>query len=162
VGLAAIVAHAQGGPGGWHGRGMAGGMMGEGPMGLFESFDQNDDGKVTQEEINAVRDERFARFDSDGDGRLSLQEYEALWLDAMRTRMVRQFQAHDADGDAAVTPEEFRARYARMVSVLDVNGDGEVTRDEIMQMRRGDRDDRGRRGEGRMQRGPRGEGPDAN
>jgi hypothetical protein len=175
AGLATVVAQADEARGGWHSRGMMGGMMGGmgpgmmgegmmgpgmmggGPMMLFEMFDTNKDGQITQEEINAVRDERFAKFDTDHDGKLSLQEYEALWLDAMRPRMVRQFQANDADGDAAITPEEFRARYSRIVVMLDANGDGIVTREEVMQLRRGDRDDDGRRG-------PRGEGrgPDRN
>jgi hypothetical protein len=52
--------------------------------------------------VDAVRAERFAQFDEDGDDVLDLQEYEALWLDAMRTRMVRAFQRLDIDGDAQV------------------------------------------------------------
>ena len=52
-------------------------------------------------------EDRLAEFDADNDGSLTLEEYQALWLDAMRERMVDRFQAHDDDGDAIVTVEEF-------------------------------------------------------
>jgi Ca2+-binding EF-hand superfamily protein len=108
-------------------------------MGLMDSFDTNKDGKLTQAEIDAARDQRRTQFDRDGNGALSLEEYQALWADAMRPRMVRQFQAHDADGNGSITAEEFRARYADVVRNLDRNNDGELTADELR--RRGGRDD---------------------
>ena len=83
---------------GWHGGGPGFGGMG-GPMMLFDQFDSNKDGKITQDEIDAARDAQLKKYDRDGDGTLSLEEYQALWLDAMRPRMVRQFQANDADGN---------------------------------------------------------------
>ena len=54
-----------------------------------------------------MRSSRLAAFDQNNDGRLTLEEYQAMWLDAMRERMVDRFQAHDDDGDAVVTVEEF-------------------------------------------------------
>ena len=120
---------------GWHGGGPGFGGMG-GPMMLFDQFDSNKDGKITQDEIDAVRDAQLKKYDRDGDGTLSLEEYQALWLDAMRPRMVRQFQANDADGNGRITTEEFRARFAR-------NGDGAIMPDELR--RHGDRGPRGDR-----------------
>ena len=109
---------------GWHGRG------GPGPS-LFETYDTNKDGKLTQAEVDAARQQQLTRFDQDGNGQLSLQEYQALWLDAMREAMVRQFQAHDRDGDAVVTVEEFQARFSDLVRDRDDNNDGELTQDEL-------------------------------
>ena len=105
--------------GGWHG-----------PK-VMQRFDANRDGKLTQDEIDAVRANRLARFDSDGDGRLTLQEYETLWLDAMRERMVDRFQFLDNDGDGAVTRDEFVDPFAWFVARKDRNGDGELTIDEL-------------------------------
>jgi Ca2+-binding EF-hand superfamily protein len=127
---------------GYHGAGHHGGGPGwhSGRMErLFEQFDTNQDGVVTQVEIDEVRSSRLAEFDADGDGSLTLEEYQALWLDAMRERMVDQFQAHDDDGDGLVTVEEFGERYDSMVGRLDRNDDGEITQDDLRRRPR-DRD----------------------
>lgn len=118
----AVLAHGWGGPG-KHG--------GPREMLLIETFDTNGDGKVTQIEIDTARKERLTRFDKDGNGELNLEEYAALWADAMRQSMVRQFQANDRDGNASVTVAEFAVRYQDVVSGLDRNGDGELSRDEL-------------------------------
>jgi Ca2+-binding EF-hand superfamily protein len=127
---------AEGGWGGHHGWGHGGGT------GLFERFDANQDGRLTQAEVDEVRRSQLTEFDQNGDGSVSLEEYQALWLDAMRERMVDQFQAHDDDGDGMVTVEEFGERFDRMVSRLDANDDGELMLDEMSRHgdRRGDRD----------------------
>ena len=138
------------------GGGMGGGMAG-GPGAMFDDFDANSDGRVTQEEIRNRRDERFRRFDANNDGALALDEYQALWADAMRRQMVRGFQRHDTDGDARVTPEEFNAMFETMAERLDADGDGAVTREELRQMMgrhhgggpRGEREGREGRGEER-------------
>jgi EF-hand domain pair/EF hand len=122
-----------GGWGGWHGRG------GPAAITMIEGFDTNDDGKVTQAEIDAARKDRLTRFDRDGNGALNLDEYAALWADAMRRSMVRQFQANDRDGDASVTVEEFTVRYENAVRDLDRDGDGELTSDELRRRGRGGR-----------------------
>ena len=106
---------------------------------LLQTYDSNEDGKLTQAEIDGVRSERLASFDANGDGQLNLQEYEALWLDAMRERMVDRFQRHDDDGDGQVTAEEFGERFSRMVARHDRNGDGEISREDFRRWR--DRDD---------------------
>jgi hypothetical protein len=128
---------------GHHGHG------GRGMMRMFDSFDANADGALTQEEIDGVRGERFAAFDGDGDKALTLGEYQALWLDAMRERMVDRFQHLDADGDGKVTAEEFSRPFARMVARADRNDDGKLDRDDRRQHRfHDDDDDDDRRGSG--------------
>lgn len=139
VGAAAaapVLAHA------WHGRGDG--------MGLLETYDTNGDGRLTQEEIDGARQQQLARFDRDGNGQLSLEEYQGLWADAMRERMVRQFQSHDRDGDAAVTVQEFQGRLDDVVANLDANGDGALTADEFR--RHGPRDRGGRDRDGGPER----------
>jgi Ca2+-binding EF-hand superfamily protein len=119
--------------GGWGGHG--------GGYRLFDAYDANGDGTLTQAEIDQVRQSQLAEFDQNGDGSLSLEEYQALWMDAMRERMVDRFQSHDDDGDGSVTSEEFAEPFDRLVSRLDRNEDGEVTADEIRRRHRdGDRD----------------------
>ncbi|MBM7068066.1 EF-hand domain-containing protein [Actibacterium sp. 188UL27-1] len=97
---------------------------------LLETFDSNADGGVTQEEITETRQAQLAEFDANQDGSLDLTEYEALWLSVMRDRMVDRFQAHDDDGDGAVTAAEFEEEFARLVNRWDRNGDGVLNADD--------------------------------
>jgi Ca2+-binding EF-hand superfamily protein len=130
--------------GGHHGGGWGGPRRGHGER-LFERFDANEDGTITQAEIDEMRSSRLAEFDEDGDGSLTLEEYQVLWMDAMRPRMVRAFQRLDTDGDAVVTVEEFVEPFGRMVRRLDRNDDGEITQDDLRRRPRdrdrGDNDD---------------------
>lgn len=126
------------GMGGGHGFGRRGGMHE-----MMLRFDANSDGKLTQEEIDQGRANQLAEFDKDGDGTLNLAEYEALWLDVMRERMVDRFQAHDDDGDGKVTPEEFGSRFADMVQYMDMNDDGALSEEDMRRRHRGERGGRG-------------------
>ena len=136
--------------GGW-GRHHGGGWGQHGAAGerLFETFDANQDGTLTQAEVDQARQAQLAEFDADGNGSLDLEEYQALWLDAMRERMVDQFQAHDDDGDGMVTAEEFGERFGAIVSRLDADDDGQVTMDELRE-----RGMRGHHGRGDHRGGP--------
>ena len=102
---------------------------------MLETYDLDADGSITQAEVDRFRSDRLAAFDTDGDGKLSLEEYEALWLDAMRARMVDAFQRHDDDGDGAVTVEEFGERTSRLVVLRDRNDDGVLNLDDVKRKR---------------------------
>jgi len=104
--------------------------QGPSAAGLFDAFDTNKDGTLTQDEINTARNDRLKQFDKNGDGKLSIEEYSALWLDAMHKDMVRQFQGHDVNGDGQVTTEEFDAPYKDAVRRLDRNGDAKLNADD--------------------------------
>ncbi|MEM6680245.1 MAG: hypothetical protein AAF675_20470 [Pseudomonadota bacterium] len=108
-------------------RGMRGDRRMNGYIRLRDQFDSNGDGAITQTEIDGTRDGQVTRFDTDGDGALSIEEYEALWLDAMRNRMIRRFQSHDRDGDGIVSAEEYRQRTRDLVLRHDRTGDGQLT-----------------------------------
>ena len=110
--------------GGGHGMRGGHGMGGSGMHDMMLGFDANEDGKLSQQEIDTGRANQLKKFDKNGDGTLNLAEYEALWLDVMRERMVDRFQQHDADGDGKVTAEEFGKRFVDMVKYMDSNGDG--------------------------------------
>ncbi len=117
-------------------QGMFGGFGGPGgrmgPMGgfgemrreLLASVDTNHDGKITQDEINAAINAKFAEFDADKNGSLSLTEFEALWADLTRPMAIRTFQFLDPNGDAQVSKAEIDARFGDIVNHLDRNHDG--------------------------------------
>ncbi|MGJ5619080.1 EF-hand domain-containing protein [Sulfitobacter sp. MF3-043] len=117
---------------------MHGNMMdGMGPMGggLMKMMDADGDGNVTPEEMREVMQAKLTEYDSDGNGSLSIAEFETLHSAAIREMMVDRFQHLDADGDGAVTPEEMMApadkmdRMQKMRSGM-MNSQGETDNDE--------------------------------
>ena len=135
------MAFADRGSGGWGGH--HGGHLRQ----LLARYDTNMDGKVSQQEIDANRTEWHGKFDADKNGSLNLTEFEALWLEAMRQEMVREFQRLDPNGDAALALDEYKEPMSRSVADRDRNGDGVLSREDrgadgMHRWRRGqDRDD---------------------
>jgi hypothetical protein len=140
---------ADNGPGQWHRMGGAMGhmrMMG-GHMGMMGSIahemlkgvDSNDDGALSQDEINAAVNARLSKFDADKNGSLSLTEFEALWAEITRPMAVRSFQFLDPDGDAAVSKAELDDRFSHLVSRFDHNKDGTLSPADHMGQRGGPR-----------------------
>ena len=101
-------------------------------MRMIDRFDVDGDGRVTQEEVDRYRSDRLSQFDTDDDRQLTIEEYAALWADAMRERMVRRFQSHDRDGDGLVTVDEFSERTRDMVRARDRNSDDALSGDDFM------------------------------
>ena len=83
-------------------------MMGPGMMGAHSK------GKMEPEAARAAMVGRLAEFDSDGDGTLSLAEFEALHAAMIRETTVDRFQHLDADGDGRITDAEMGAPARRM------------------------------------------------
>lgn len=129
---------------------------------LFVKMDPNGDGKVTQEERQAMRqqrmDARFAAIDADKNGQISKTEFAAKRQGRSEEggrHMGRRHGGHggmgmmgmrgrgaDADKDGTLTRAEFLARPLAMFDRADANKDGKVTADE-MKAARPDRHHRG-------------------
>ena len=86
-------------------RGPMGPMGMIGPM-LTAGFDADADGVVTQAELDAGLAALVTKYDADGDGTLSLDEFAGLHAELMRPMTVRAFQWIDADGDGALSAAE--------------------------------------------------------
>ena len=126
--------------GGGHGMGFIGkGQLAVSAMEMFDSIDADGDGKLTQAEVDRLRNDRHAAHDADGDGNLSLEEFAGLWHETTRPLTVRAFQILDTDGDAVVTRAEYDRPLAGIVERLDRDGDGGLS----LRDHRHDDDDRG-------------------
>lgn len=101
-------------------------MMGLGSE-LLQSVDKNGDGSLSQDEINAAVDGRFVEFDANKDGKLTLDEFEALWAELTRPVAVRAFQFLDPNGDAAIDKQELDERFGHVVARFDRNDDGALS-----------------------------------
>ena len=93
-----------------HGRHGGGEMM----RTLFDAVDADGDGTVTREEVDSYRASRLAEVDASGDGALSIGEFDTLYRDFTRSRMVDMFQDLDADGDGVISAAEMDTRVSRM------------------------------------------------
>ena len=65
---------------------------------------------------------KLQEFDADANGKLTLEEFEALHRSAVRDRMVDQFQHLDADGDGQITQQEMDAAGTRIGAMRDKPG----------------------------------------
>ena len=97
---------------------------------MFKSVDANGDDKVTQEEIDKAIADRLAKYDANKDGKLSLGEFDGLWNEIMQPAKVRAFQRLDPNGDAQITKGELDDRFGKLVSRIDRNGDGALSRED--------------------------------
>lgn len=103
---------------------------------MLSRYDENGDRAITLEEVMTARGTQFKNFDTNKDGAINLTEFERLWLDEMRERMVDRFQDHDSDGDGKINEADYSAKIALMIERLDKNEDGKVDRSDMKRLRK--------------------------
>lgn len=113
----------RGGPGG----ALFGAFGSGGPREMLAAIDADEDGAITQVEVDTYLTTRVAEADANGDGAIALDEFESVFAEQMRPRMVDAFQALDADGSGTVTADEIDARFGDIVERMDRDDDGALS-----------------------------------
>lgn len=129
------------------------------PAELLARLDQDDDGKLSREEVPERMAGRFDQLDENGDGYLTTNELARRGgprgQGGGRPNPEEMFRRLDKNGDGMVTRDEAPQRMAQHFDQLDKNSDGALTPEELK--RPGGAGPRGRGGEGGG--GPHGPGP---
>lgn len=104
-------------------------MMDDDMMRMMMGPDMMGAGLATDTEAEVARTAmlaRLAEFDADGDGSLSLTEFEHLHAAMTREITVDRFQHLDADGDGRITKMEMGAPAQRMEMRRSMSGSSEM------------------------------------
>jgi Ca2+-binding EF-hand superfamily protein len=112
---------------------------------LFDLLDSNRDGRIALAEFQAVRSPAFDRIDGDGGGTLSRREFVELGgrkdkvlserEENRRRARAGAFQAGDRNEDGRLGRDEFRAMGRTEFGSIDADGDGAVSRREMIAYR---------------------------
>jgi Ca2+-binding EF-hand superfamily protein len=104
----------------------------------FEQLDTNADGQITQEEMQARGEARFAMADTDSDGKLSAEEMMASRAKAGEDCVKRMIEKRDTDGDGFLSLEEMRPNgdkqkkgKGRGFERMDADKDGAISKEEF-------------------------------
>ncbi len=116
------------------GAGMGG--MPFGPAFDFATVDTDGDGKITQDEIDAMKAARFAEIDADGNGTVDADELfahqEAQRIERQKARASQMLASRDTDGDGVLSQSELQHQpRMSMFDRLDADNDGALSEEEL-------------------------------
>lgn len=94
-------------------------------------YDTNGDGTVSQAEIAAEQKRIFGAVDVDGDGKLSVAEFRRQGRLIMRTGGATLFDMLDVNGDRQVTVEELNGPKARWLERYNTDGKAGLGAEEL-------------------------------
>lgn len=109
--------------------------------------DTNGDDRLSRSEFVDQAEQRFVRFDTNGDGVIDKAEIDAAAAAAAakaKLRIERMMARLDTDGDGKVMRAESAQRAADRFAKLDIDGDGLLKREDLRRKGAGPRDQNSR------------------
>jgi len=124
----------------------------QGP-GMMQAVDTDDDGNISRAEFDAAGANAFARLDEDGDGFVTMDEFEAgphigrehagpraeerrtHMQERMKLHRAQRFVAADANMDSILSRAEFDAARGARFDELDRDDDGVIDGEEMARHR---------------------------
>jgi len=103
---------------------------------FMQLFDTDGDGKVSADEIAADQARLFRALDIDGNGTLSVEEVRRRGYILQVWRVTTMFDLMDVNGDRQLTVEEITAPMKRWFARYDANSDGAMEATEVPERRR--------------------------
>ncbi len=108
------------------------------PM-TFETLDVDGSGEIDAADLDALRAERFAAVDADGDGSVTEDEFIAQAQEDAAERAALMFARLDADGDGVLSRDALEGRggpggrrmSGRILMGADTDGSGGVSAEEF-------------------------------
>jgi len=114
---------------------------------FMESFDSNGDGKVTLDEFNKVSADRFRKMDKNADGKLTEEEFSSYVQARREQRRLERFKTADTDNNGNISRDEYLAaqqkRAERRFARMDRDSNGMLSAEEY-DRKRGHHDKKGR------------------
>ena len=103
------------------------------PSRIFDSADTNGDGVITREEFHAARERLFARLDRNGDGFIDKDDMSGRLARRQKAqeRLAELVTQLDKDGDGRVSRSEFVDGPTPLFDRADTDRNGELSRDEV-------------------------------
>lgn len=101
------------------------------PFAWLDRANADKDDAISLEEMEAVREAPFNRFDRDGDGVVREAEIRATIQESVDRATQRMVRRLDSDRDGTITKDEFNRITRERFGWLDLNDDGKITEDEL-------------------------------
>jgi len=103
------------------------------PGKIFESADTNGDGVITRGEFHAARERLFARLDRNGDGFIDKEDLSGRLAGRRKAqeRLAELVTQLDEDGDGRISRTEFVDGATPLFDRADTDHNGELSKDEV-------------------------------